>query len=328
MKKRILRVASALALIVVLLLWQAPWRKTPFTVSSVGMGTVISLTLYGAGEEEANELFALFDRLEKTTSFHLENSALSALNTTGETREEALLDEARVCLEVFEASGGALDPTVGVLTALWRIGLDDARVPDESEITAALALVDASRMRLTDTELTVGEGQKADFGAVGKGYACDLAQAYLADTSCRGAVVSVGGSLLFWGSGASQTWTAAIRHPFDPKAYAGTLSLTGGFVSTSGDYERVLKTDEGAFAHILDPKTGHPAQSGLSSVTVIARTGALSDALSTACFVLGKDKARELLTRFDAQGVLIAQDGAVTLVGAPAFTLTAEDLLL
>ena len=108
------------------------------------------------------------------------------------------------------------------------------------------------------------------------------------------------------------SWSVAVRDPRgDSSSYMGTLSLKSGVVSTSGDYERVLTVGDRKYHHILDPKTGYPADSGLISVTVVCDSGILSDALSTAAFVKGLKGGAELLESFGAEGVFIDKDKKV-----------------
>ena len=85
----------------------------------------------------------------------------------------------------------------------------------------------------------------------------------------------------------------------------GTLSLKGGFLSTSGSYEKTFSQEGKTYHHLLDPKTGMPVENGLVSVTIVSDSGALSDILSTACFVLGEEKGMELLEQYDAEGIFI-----------------------
>lgn len=155
-----------------------------------------------------------------------------------------------------------------------------------------------------------------DLGAVGKGIACDVVQDYLKkQKEVSGAVVAVGGSILLYGSKSDGTdWNVAVQDPRGQDGEAmGVLSLAGTTnVSTSGDYEKYFMQDGKRYHHILDPSTGYPAESGLISVTVVSDSGLLSDGLSTACFVLGKEKGEKLLESYGAEGIFIDQNKKVT----------------
>lgn len=155
-----------------------------------------------------------------------------------------------------------------------------------------------------------------DLGAVGKGIACDVAQNYLKrQKEVSGAVIAVGGSILLYGSKADgSNWNVAVQNPRGQDGEAmGVLSLSGTTnVSTSGDYEKYFMQDGKRYHHILNPSTGYPADSGLISVTVVSDNGLLSDGLSTACFVLGKEKGQKLLESYGAEGIFIDQNKKVT----------------
>ena len=155
-----------------------------------------------------------------------------------------------------------------------------------------------------------------DLGAVGKGIACDVAQNYLKQQKeVSGAVIAVGGSILLYGSKAGgSNWNVAVQNPRGQDGEAmGVLSLSGTTnVSTSGDYEKYFMQDGKRYHHILDPSTGYSAESGLISVTVVSDSGLLADGLSTACFVLGKEKGQKLLETYGAEGIFIDQNKKVT----------------
>ena len=146
-----------------------------------------------------------------------------------------------------------------------------------------------------------------------KGIACDEAKRILDDTHLSGAVISVGGSLLLWGSRpGGGDWKVGVRDPRgETSDQLGVFTLAEGFVSTSGDYERTLTADGKTYHHILDPKTGYPADAGLISVTVTAPSGLLSDALSTACFILGYEKSLPLLDAFGAEAIFVTKEKQV-----------------
>ena len=109
-------------------------------------------------------------------------------------------------------------------------------------------------------------------------------------------------------------WQIAVTDPLDPSESVGVLTLDGGHcVSTSGDYERYVEVDGVRYHHILDPRTGSPAHSDVAGVTIVTKDGFLSDALSTACFVLGQEEGQQLLEKYDAEGLFIDHEGTITM---------------
>lgn len=166
------------------------------------------------------------------------------------------------------------------------------------------------------SSIYIGDKCTLDLGAVGKGIACGVVQDYLKkQKEVSGAVIAVGGSILLYGSKADGSdWNVAVQNPRGQDGEAmGVLSLSGTTnVSTSGDYEKYFMQDGKRYHHILDPSTGYPADSGLISVTIVSDSGLLSDGLSTACFVLGKEKGQKLLETYGAEGIFIDQNKKVT----------------
>ena len=281
--------------------------------SFIAMGTVVTEKLYGKNDIDltAEAIESIVSKLENEISWRKSGSPINLLNEnlSVDTNNE-IIDIIKQCLDVYEKSDGAFDITVGKLTSLWNIGEENARVPADEEIQSGLKFVDSSKIKITDDKIVINENQFVDLGAIGKGLACDKINDYLKTTETQAAVISVGGSILLYGnSPRNDKWNVAIRDPRgESTEYVAVLNLGSCFVSTSGDYERVLEHNGKSYHHILDPKTGYPAESDLISVTVVCDNGFLSDALSTACFVLGKDRGTELLEKFGAQGVFIDKD--------------------
>lgn len=181
------------------------------------------------------------------------------------------------------------------------------------------------------SSIYIGDKCTLDLGAVGKGIACDVVQDYLKkQKEVGGAVIAVGGSILLYGSKADGSdWNVAVQNPRGQDGEAmGVLSLSGTTnVSTSGDYEKYFMQDGKRYHHILDPSTGYPADSGLISVTIVSDSGLLSDGLSTACFVLGKEKGQKLLETCGAEGIFIDQNKKVTVTKGlkDKFTILKEE---
>jgi thiamine biosynthesis lipoprotein len=136
-----------------------------------------------------------------------------------------------------------------------------------------------------------------DLGAVAKGYALDCAADRLRKAGINSCLINTGGQVYCLGSKFGRPWKVAIMDP-SGKSFAGYLDLKDRSVSTSGNYEQFFILDNKRYAHILNPKTGSPADTGVSTVTVVAPSGLTADALSTAIFVLGKEKGEALAKKF------------------------------
>ena len=221
-------------------------------------------------------------------------------------------------LDLSEASGGAMDPTMGKVIRLWDIDGKNPHVPAEDDLKSLLADVGYDKVILNGNDVTMPEGVTLDLGAAGKGIGCDAAKKILdADKEVSGMILNLGGSsVMSYGSKPDgSAWQVAVTDPRDTEGdYLGVVTLNGTeFLSTSGDYEKYFIEDGIRYHHILDPSTGYPARSGLTSVTVVCDDGLNADGLSTACFVLGKDKAEELLKKYNADGLFVDDSGHVWL---------------
>lgn len=300
----------------------------------IAMGTVIQQTVYVSGEDSQTEkILWLIKKLEEETlSWRLETAELFQVNQYAGSGEWLELSEemSRIleqCLELTESTDGAFDVVLGPVARLWDIDgwaggqrTGTFRVPEEQALEQALLRSGYERLRLQFlpgeecATVYLEEGAAMDLGAVGKGLALDEIANYLeTETRITGAVVSVGGSVLTYGDKPDGTaWRVGIADPHNPSVNLGVLTLTGQwYVSTSGDYERYVESDGVRYHHILDPDTGYPADSGLSSVTVLADSGILSDGLSTACFVLGRERGMLLARQYGAEALFVERDGEI-----------------
>lgn len=289
------------------------------------MDAPMSLQIYGDREQEALEaavaeiqnLDALLDRNEPDSDLSRLNAAAGSgtpVALDGETLD--VLEEALRC---SADSGGAFDCTIAPLMDAWGFGGDGEhyRVPEESELSSLLSLVDSSSLRVdrdAGTAELARSGMEVDLGGIAKGYAADRLTALMAEYGVTSALLDLGSSTMAAvgerpGGGA---WRIALRDPADAEQRLGVLSLQDASLSTSGSYERYFTQDGVTYHHILDPDTGYPAQTGLLSVTVVGENAALADAWSTALFVLGEDKALELWkSRDDFDCILCCSDGRV-----------------
>ncbi|MBQ7934309.1 MAG: FAD:protein FMN transferase, partial [Lachnospiraceae bacterium] len=190
----------------------------------------------------------------------------------------------------------------------------DYRIPEPISLKEALSNTGYERLVLKNGQVNMPEGYVLDLGAVGKGYTLDvLAQTLAGRHSVTGATISLGGSVLTYGSKPDgRPWYVGVVDPHDSKGQLGVLSLTGQWcVSTSGDYQRFVEVGGKSYHHILDPATGYPGESDVKSVTILCKSGLLSDALSTACFLLGSKEGMKLAKQYEAEALFVTQQGEV-----------------
>lgn len=298
------------------------------TVYSFAMGTSVSVSLYNAPEGEEETLAQAVKNLdEQQISWRQEGSELYRLNHTyTEGQATVISDTLYVALtqayNICRDSEGALDITIRPLANLWNIEsatVEDFVIPNKSQITAALAKTGYESVTIgEDRSVTLAKsGMILDLGAVGKGFALDVVQQILKEDGVGGATISVGGSVLVYGEKKDgSSFRVGIRNPQgdadDMIGYLEFASDSNTCISTSGDYEKYIEKDGIRYHHILDRENGYPAESGLSSVTVVCQNGLYSDALSTACYVLGYERALPLLQKYKAEAVFIDRNNQIT----------------
>lgn len=214
-------------------------------------------------------------------------------------------------------SQGAFDPTFAALDGLWRFdkGAPAAgpRAPAAAALQEPLALVRFRDLLLDPAARTARlarEGQRIDLAGLAKGYALDRAALVLEERGVTGFLIAAGGDLVVRGTRGERPWQIGIQDPRAPGHFA-TLPVTKGAIMTTGDYERFFFEDGKRYHHVLDPRTGRPAE-GLRSATVMADHGAEADALSTAVFVLGPEQGMALVERLrGVEAVLVTVDNRV-----------------
>lgn len=275
------------------------------------MDTFVSAKVKGfAAKDAAGGISTLVRELDsKQLSRYTSGSEISRINSEAETvLSDEMRDYITELLEVGKMSGGKFDIALGAVSDLWSFN-DSPCVPSTDELTEALSRSGSDKLSLSGNTLTRADGCIVDLGSAGKGIALDKVKSYLSDKKISSAVVSVGGSVLLYGKG---SFNVGVR---DPWGEAGrsvmTVKLGAGCVSTSGSYERCFEQGGKRYHHILDPDTGLPVENGLVSVTVISDSGLLSDALSTACFVLGAEGGAKLAAKYGCEALFITEDKKV-----------------
>lgn len=300
------------------------------TDSFFAMGSFISQTVYGGEDSLLAAVRTEISEAENLMSEKIDTSPIYMLNSTKRAVfEPEIYDVLRYCAEISAVTDGAFDISLLWLTELWDIEGLNPSVPEPSEIEEALQKTGYENIIFkgnNTVELT--NDIMVDLGAAGKGYACDIAIDAYKKAEVSG-LIAVGGSIGHTGLKPDGTrFKVGIRDPFDTdiNKTIGWLETTEGFVSTSGNYEKYFVQDGKRYHHILDPKTGYPVENELVSVSIYCNNGMLSDILSTACFVLGKEESLKMLGKYNAQAVFITEDKTVYVTEGlrGAFNLTAD----
>lgn len=278
------------------------------------MDTMMDFTIYGeSGLIDQSE--SLIASLESLVSVTDTGSELYAINQTGSGtltgKASSLMEQA---LEICRRTDGALDLSIYPIVRAWGFTTGSYQVPDEAEIQALLPLVDYRKIQYdaaTGT-VTLPEGMEIDLGSVAKGYAGQLAAQMLREHGVQSALLNLGGNVQTVGTKPDGSpWQIGIKDPQGEDAMM-VLSVEDQAVVTSGGYERYFEQDGQTYWHIMAPSTGHPADSGLISVTIVGDEGVVCDGLSTALFVMGLEKAADLWAQSgDFEAVFVTASGEV-----------------
>ncbi len=286
------------------------------------MGTFVSVST--EDKKTAEALLPRVTALENEISHAVPSSPIAALNR-GESVElsEELLSVLSLCLEVEEKTEGAFSILLLPVTSLWDF--KKGVVPSPEALSSALSEVNDSTLFINGNTATLSGGG-IDLGAVGKGMGADALANALKQRGEQG-LVAVGGSVGAVGDKNREGWLIGVRDPFSSSQSEtlGTLCLSDAFVSTSGSYEKTFTVAGESYHHILDKKTGLPADGELVSVTVIANSGALSDILSTALYAVGIEKGASLCAEYGAEALFVKKDGTLLATGGFASLFTAEE---
>lgn len=263
------------------------------------MDTYMTVTAFGENAQSAADAaIEEIQRLDELLSTGSEESEVGCINKNGggvlSEDTEYLLERAT---EFSEETDGAFDITIYPIMETWGFTTQNYQVPSEEALKSCLSLTDSTQISFDKTtkEVSFGiDGMKIDFGGIAKGYTSSKIIEIWKEYGISSGMVNLGGNVQTLGCKTDGSdWKIGIQSPDDESTYLGVLAVQDKAVITSGGYERYFEQDGVLYHHIIDPATGYPADNGLVSVTIVSSDGTLADALSTALFVMGKDKALE-----------------------------------
>lgn len=306
-------------------------------ITFFAMDTYMELTAYGKGSKKGvEEAYQNILELDRLLSNKDNESEISKINAFAGEKEVLVHPDTEDILEkslIFcEKTHGVFDITIAPLSELWDIHPAQTVIPVKTETDDAKSLVNYKNLvKIEDKTFYLKAPRMGiDLGAVAKGYASDKAAEILHANGVKSAIISLGGNIYALGARTDKKpWNIGLRDPDGGSSdYFAAVSVRDKAVVTSGDYERYFMFENVRYHHILNPKTGDVARSGLRSVTVIADSGALADAYGTALFVMGLEKGLEFQKdNPEFEAVFVSEDKTVTVTDGikDSFTFYGEE---
>jgi len=282
------------------------------------LGTVNTIMLNQCGnfeiiEKAVQRVYEIDDRM---SAFKYESDVSKISRNAGRgfqkvNKETFYLIEKAV--KFGDLSYGTFDITMRPMIELWGINKKEDYIPSDSEIQETLKLVNYKDILLDNKDYSVAlknQGQSIDLGGIAKGYAADEVKRILLENGIESAIINLGGNVVTIGEKLpGHEWRVGIQNPLSPTGeYLGVLSATNKTVVTSGSNERFFVKDGIRYHHILDPRTGSPAQSELLSATAICSSSTDADAITTALFILGPQNSIELLKKLEVETIFVTKD--------------------
>lgn len=281
------------------------------------MDTYMSLTAYDDNAVNAlDNATEIITELESLFAVNSEESDVWKINNSDGKPVQVSDYTAEIIASAIEYGDitGTLDITIYPVLREWGFTTQDYKIPDDEKLAELLRNVDYSNIQLNGNNISVPENYMIDLGAVAKGYTGDKVIAELRENGVESAIISLGGNVQSLGlKPDGSQWNVSVTNPFMHDTSMCIISIDEKAVITSGNYERYFTGEDGRnYWHIIDKSDGCPADNGLVSVTIIGNSGIMCDALSTALFIAGTEKAQEYWRKnggFDM--ILVTDDGRI-----------------
>lgn len=255
------------------------------------------------GEDYKAQIDSLLDLIDASLSNWDDNSLISRINQGKKMKVDHIFKNvARAAKDVYIASNGYFDCSIGPLINYWGFGadLDNVTDIDSAEVKRILSFVNYSKINIINDSILLQEGMQLDYNAIAQGYSVDLISDFLESNDVVNYLVEIGGELRCAGLNQNQNlWTIGIDKPLEEidtsDRYSLILSLDNESLATSGDYRKFHVNNGIKYSHIINPKTGFPQKNKLVSVSVIHPSCMLSDAYATAFMIMGVKKTKVYL---------------------------------
>ncbi len=305
-----------LALLVLLFCSCSHVTENLYERSFYSMGSTVELKFYSPSEKLFHRVVdACVERtkeIDRLFSNYRDDSVLAEVNRNAGvgpvSAPREFLRLVRTSIRYSVLTEGAFDITVGSLFELWRGETASGRLPEESRIRDALGCTGFRKIKIDEAKSRIfldGDCVRLDFGAIGKGYAVDEMVRIAKESGITRGLVNFGGNMYAMDPPAGKKfWDVGVRKPGSGSEIISKLDLVNRGVATSGDYERYFEHEGKRYSHIIDPRTGWPAED-VTSVVAVSRSATEADVFSTAVSVLGPRGARMFAQRDKSQGFLV-----------------------
>lgn len=283
-------------------------EKEYVKISGFAQGTTYSMSYRDAQKRNLQpQVDSILKNFDQSLSIYCKTSIITRINNNDTTvRTDAYFDECyKLSEEVYKATNGAFDITVGPLVQAWGFGLKKRDKITKERIDSILPLVGMGKVKLVDGKLIKSNPNMfVDVNAIAQGYSVDVIARYFESKGINEYLVEIGGETLCKGlNSKGKAWVIGIDKPYDNNVTPGQelqakVALPSGkALATSGSYRKFFEENGVKYSHELDPKTGYPAHNTLLSISVITNNCALADGYATAFMVMGVDKAKEFLAK-------------------------------
>jgi thiamine biosynthesis lipoprotein len=287
-----------------------------YVKSCFAMGTDLTIIIFTSNAKKADEILSkcekIANELENKVSCKLSSSIISLLNRKKRLiiKDDFVYELITEAYNLSKITNGAFDPSLFNLTDIWGFDKGNKKVPDKKLINEILLKCGIDNVEIRGREVFLKNGVSLDLGAIAKGKIVSEIGKYLDKEGLIDYLINGGGDILAKGFyGNKRKWKIAIANPYNKSNYIGFIELSNMSIVTSGDYERCFYEKGKLYHHILDPKTGFPAENDVHSVTVITDDTAKADAFATALFVLGKDIGLAYANKFnDIAAIFVVGD--------------------
>nr|WP_314864837.1 FAD:protein FMN transferase [uncultured Flavobacterium sp.] len=283
------------------------------------LGSPFEITVVSKDSVEGNHFtdlaIAEVKRIENQISDWIPTTPISLVNKNAGIQavkvDSEVFDLVERAIKISQLTDGAFDISYASMDKIWKFDGSMTTMPTEEMIKKSVAKIGYKNIILDKSNQTIFlklVGMKLGLGGIGQGYIADKVKDLLVANGCKSGIVNVSGDINAWGKQINQKpWTIGIINPMNKNKVFATFPLENSSVETSGNYEKYVIFNGIRYSHIIDPRTGYPAQ-GVVSVSVFAKQTEIADALATGIFVLGVEVGLDLVNQLKGIECIIVDD--------------------